>query len=223
MTENKANAEALPENPAEAAQVDDVFFHLVDYLYRRRKFFITLLVAVFALILGGLGVYEYLKAQDKARDVELYRIEQSLRQGDKDQALAKLSSFAAEHQGTDQARMARFWRANLLAQGKDYLAAEQELNLLLEQTDPNQGLFVLVQVYLSNLLRDQDKLQEALSILNRGQGKVMQDAILAEKAEAYMLLKQPDQAKAHLNRILDEFPDSLYRQRAQQLLKVLQP
>ncbi|MDT8445330.1 MAG: tetratricopeptide repeat protein [bacterium] len=218
--ETKPVAQPVPE--AEAAPVDDVFFHLADYLYRHRKLFIGLLALVFALILVGLGVQEYLKAQDQDRDLRLYQIEQQMSQVDQmDQAAEALAAFAASEQGTPQARIARLHRANLLSAKKDYLGAQFELDQLLNQTDPKSGFYAVVQVYLANVLRDQNKLDEALAALGRGNAQVLQDALSVEKAETLMLLKKPDEARALLERLLSEYPDSLYRQRAQQLLNVL--
>ena len=204
------------------APVDDFFFHFVDYLYRKRKLFISIGLLLLAGVFVSLGWVEYQQQQNEKRDLALFSIESELRVKEtQNKALGDLESFIEHHPGTSQSRLARLYRSNVLSAQGDYLKAEFELDHLLAELDPKSGFFVVVQVNLSNLLRDQGKMKDALAILDKNQGIVMEDALLIEKAEIYFSEKNAQEVKNTLNRLLEAYPNSLYKQRAEQLLQAL--
>lgn len=213
------------ESPAEdhaPAPVDDFFFHFVDYAYQRRKIFITVGLVIFGAIFAALGWFEFQTGQTNQRNEQLYQLEAQLRDpASQSAAFDGLDQFQKENPGTSQAHLSKLYRANVLGAKGDFLKAEFELNQMLSQLDPKTGLYVVVQVNLANLLRDQGKSKEALALLDSGSGAVMQDALLIEKAEIHFALKKYEEAKTTLNSLLEAYPNSLYKQRAEQLLKAM--
>ena len=227
MTEDKSIPKEVEE--ALAQPVDDFFFHLADYFYRKRKVLISFGLGLLVLLVGFLGWREWVSAQEIARNVALYQIEKGLTDPNldfktkNDRALDRLAVFAKTYPNTAQVHMARFMRANLFAGQGQYLKAQMELEILIASIEGDTGFKRIAQVVLANLLRDQGKVDEAISFLEAVQGSVMRDAILLELAEAYLKVKKSKEAKATLDELLKDYPDSLYKHRAQQLLPLVSP
>ena len=223
MSQSPDTTNAVPQGTVTSKPpMDDFFFHAVGYVDRHRTVFIGIAVAILVALLGGIGYFEWTKAQSQKRSEGLFELEALARIPAKtDEALSGLERFTKENSGSPQAHMARLLAANLWVKKKDLLKAGFELEQLLSELKPENGMYVLVQVYLSNLLRDQGKPQEALAVLERGKGQVMEDALLLEKGETLMVLEKKAEAKTQLTRLMQAYPDSLYKQRAQQLLELL--
>lgn len=218
---NQNANEPITEDHA-PAPVDDFFFHFVEFVYQRRKAFIIIGLSAFAALFSVLGWFEFQSAQMEKRHEQLYQLESKLRATETNPTAFKgLEAFLKKNKGTSQATLARMYRANTLGAKGDLVKAAFELEQLLGEIDPKSGLFVVTQVNLANLLRDQGKDKKALEILDQGAGMIMQDALLIEKAEIFFAQQNQVEAKKTLNRLLEAFPSSLYKQRAEQLLKAL--
>ena len=102
-----------------------------------------------------------------------------------------------------------------------YKEAESDLKGLLAMLEKESDLFVLASLYLSNVLVDQQKNDEAIDILENARTENMTDIILMALAEIYMDTLQADKAKQTLEILTRDYPNSLYAQRAKQLLSLL--
>jgi len=70
-------------------------------------------------------------------------------------------------------------------------------------------------------LRGQNKIDEAVEILQAVKSDTMADIILMEQAELFMSADQQDKAKDVLQILLKDYPESFYATKAKQLLEIL--
>ncbi len=217
---NTENGEELEKTDA----LDDFLFQATNYIYKRRKLFITLGVVFVAIIILGYSINWYIGYQDNIRTEKLYRIEVIVQDNGisnekkYNNALPMIDEFIDEYTGTKQAEIALFYRSSLNYHQKQYDKASSDLKQVLTVLEKPSDFHVIASVYLSNILRDQGKIDEAVTILNSAKSEIMIDLIMMELAETYISGKQNDAAKQTLDVIIKDYPDSLYANRAKQLL-----
>ncbi len=208
-------------------RLDDFLFNAANYIYVRRKLFITLAVVSIVLILSIWGTFKYISYQDNLRNEELFKIEQIIynRELSDEQKSAQanplLESFLKNHAGSSQYNIALFYRAGLNSRQKIYPQAEADLNELLSILEPETDLYFLASLYLSNVYRDQGKFDEAFELLQSAKTEAVADIILMEQAELYISNNQQDKAKELLQILLKDYPNSFYINKARQLLEIL--
>ena len=132
-----------------------------------------------------------------------------------------LDSFIEEHSGTKQANLALLYRGNLYAKQKKYELAETDLNKIISDLESSSDFFIIASLYLSNILRDQNKDDQAIQILQRAKSEKMTDFILMELSEVYYTTNQKEKAKQTLKILIKDYPTSTHTRRAEQLLKIL--
>ena len=208
-------------------RLDDFLFHAANYIYVRRKLFISLAVALVAIIVAVWGTISYIDYRDNLRNEQLYQVEQVIFSDQLDEsekinkAIPMLDEFLAKYEGTEQAKLALFYRAGLKVKQEDYPAAEQDLNQLLTMLEPESDLFFLASLNLSNVLRDQQKIDEAFQLLQSVKTETLNDIVLMEQAELYMNSNQEEKAKELLQILIKDYPNSFYANKARQLLEIL--
>ncbi len=221
-TENEESQEALKSD-----LLDDLLFHAANYIYVRKKFFISLVVILLVTLFSGYGTFRFIQYKDDQRNEGLFKIEKVIYDSaltdaqQAEQALPLLNEFIENYSGTDQHKIAQFYRAGLYYKKSDYVNSERDLNSLLAELEAGSDLFVLASLYLANVLRDQDKIEEALDVLRKAKTENMADIILMEEAEIYMRNNQDDKAKETLEVLLKDYPKSVYMSKAKQLLEML--
>lgn len=220
IPEQKENSEELEKTDA----LDDFLFQATNYVYKKRKLFITLGVALAIIILSGYGINWYIGYQENIRTEKLYRIESIVQNSDisNDQKFAKalplINSFLDEYSGSKQAEIALFYRSSLNYHQKQYDKAGSDLREVLTVLEKPSDFHVIASVYLSNILRDQGNIDEAVSVLNAAKSEIMTDLVMLELAETYISSDQKDAAKQTLDAIVKDYPNSPYASRAKQLL-----
>ncbi|HEX4963595.1 MAG TPA: tetratricopeptide repeat protein [Thermoanaerobaculia bacterium] len=117
-----------------------------------------------------------------------------------------LAQIAAEEGKLTEAR--KIWQDFVDAHPKQMLGAEARLNLI--HLDRQQG-------------KGEEVVKELRAMLEKGDNPVPQDALLHELGVTLEQLKRPQEAVQAYQRILDEFPQSPYRQEAQQKVTALDP
>jgi predicted negative regulator of RcsB-dependent stress response len=229
----KKKEEQLPVDPEKSDELektdafDEFLFHATNYIYKRRKLFITLGVVFIATLLGAYGIDRYIKHQNNLRNEGLFKIESTIRdtksseQERYEKAIPIINEFLAENADTKQAEIALFYRSSLYFQQKKYVEAEKDLRTVLEVLDNPSDMYVLASIYLSNILRDLGKTDEAVKILESAKSEIMTDVVMMEIAEIYIASDKKEDAKNTLESILKDYPDTLYQSRIQQLLATL--
>lgn len=235
QTAKKTNQEVLPpetEN-AESSEalksdlLDDFLFHAANYVYVKRKLFISLAVAAIAIIVAVWGTIKYIEYLDNTRNEELFKIEQIIYNAQLEEeqmiktAIPLLDTFIQEHGGTEQYNLALYYRAGLNTKQKQFAQAESDLQLLLDSLEPGTDLFFLATLNLSNVLRDQNRTDEAFELLQSVKSESVTDIVLMEQAEIYMNSNRQDKAKELLEILLKDYPSSYYANKAKQLLEIL--
>jgi predicted negative regulator of RcsB-dependent stress response len=129
-----------------------------------------------------------------------------------------INVFLDDYAGSKQAEIALFYRSSLNYHQKQYDKAGSDLREVLTVLEKPSDFHVIASVYLSNILRDQGKVDEAVTVLNAAKSDIMTDLIMLELAETYISSDQKDAAKQTLNAIVMDYPNSLYANRAKQLL-----
>ncbi|HSS77219.1 MAG TPA: tetratricopeptide repeat protein [Thermoanaerobaculia bacterium] len=117
-----------------------------------------------------------------------------------------LAQIAAEEGKLAEAR--KIWKDFADSHPKHMLGAEARLNLL--HLDREQG-------------KGEEVVKELRAMLEKGDNPVPQDVLLHELGSTLEQLKRPQEAVQSYQRILDEFPQSPYRQEAQQKVTALDP
>ena len=215
---NQTQTPIEEEHPISQPGLDDFFFHAADFIYRRRKAFIILGVLVLAAIVLTYAGFQIKAKQDLARAESLYQFQKSMREADfLERKGAGLNAFIQENQGTKEGYTALLQRSAIYYQKGDLLKTEHDLLNLTQQLSPESGLYPLAVLFLSNILRDQGKATEAISILVEAKSKRDSDVILVELAETYFDLKNYQEAKSVLLQLQGEHPDSLFLERAKRL------
>jgi predicted negative regulator of RcsB-dependent stress response len=102
----------------------------------------------------------------------------------------------------------KIWQDFADAHPKHMLGAEARLNLI--HLDREQG-------------KGEEVVKELRAMLEKGDTPVPQDVLLHELGITLEQLKRPQEAAQSYQRILDEFPQSPYRQEAQQKVAALDP
>jgi predicted negative regulator of RcsB-dependent stress response len=117
-----------------------------------------------------------------------------------------LAQIDSEEGKLAQAR--KIWQDFADAHPKHMLGAEARLNLI--HLDREQG-------------KGEEVVKEVRAMLEKGDTPVPQDVLLHELGTTLEQLKRPQEAAQSYQRILDEFPQSPYRQEAQQKVAALDP
>ncbi len=207
--------------------LDDFLFHAANYIYIRRKLFIAIAVVILTAIGSVYGGFRYIQYRDNMRNETLFAIEQkvfdaSLSDEERFKSVMPiLNTFIDENPDTRQQIIALFYRSNLNYQKQLYSEAEADLKDLLSYVENQSELFVLASLHLSNVLREQKKYEEALEILTAAKTDLMTDIILMEQVEVYIAEKKNDMAKQTLQILLQDYPKSLYANKAKQLMEML--
>lgn len=216
-----------PEEELRRDFFDDLLFHAANYIYVRKKIFISLAIAILVIIFSGYGTFRFIQYRENLRNEHLYGIEKVIYDtalSDNEQAekaLPLLDDFIAEYSDTEQYAIARFYRAGLYYKTGEFANAEQDLNDLLTSLEKGSDLYVLSSLSLANVLRDQDKATEALAILEQAKEETVTDIIMMEEAEIYMRNNENDKARKTLEDLLQYYPQSVYLTKAKQLLEIL--
>lgn len=229
-------ATATPESPqaGEGAEeelkrdlLDDFLFNAANYIYVRRKMFISLAVIVAVIILSVYGTVRFLQYRDNLRNEALYGIERIIHDPSltaKEQyqkALPMLNRFLENHAGTEQSPLALMYRGGLYYQQNEYKASEADFRSVRSSQPKDSERYILASIYLSNVLRDQGRIAEAVDVLKTAQTEKMTDMILMELAELYHQSGQKDEAEKTLGILVQDFPNSPYHARAKQMLELL--
>ncbi|MCP4753205.1 MAG: tetratricopeptide repeat protein [Proteobacteria bacterium] len=208
-------------------KLDDFLFHAANYMYVKRKMFSSLAAAFVVILVAGYGIFRFVEYRDDLRNEELYRIERqihdySLSEGKRfAKTVPLLDNFVDSHSGSKQYIIALFYRGSLYFKNNRFKDAERDLNTVLLELDNESELFILASVYLSNILRDQQKMGQAIEVLQTARTDKMTDVILMELTEVYLSMNRKDDAKLTLEVLLKDYPKSVYNTQAKQLLKTL--
>jgi predicted negative regulator of RcsB-dependent stress response len=225
--------EAKPGDPANPPEelprdfMDDLMFNAANYLYVRRKLFITLAIGLLVIIVSAYGGYRFLEYRDTQRHEMLYRAESiindpQLSDSERFQrAMPVLDECVGSFEGTRQFPLALLYRGSLYYEQQRYAEAEADLKQVLTVLDKSADLHILASIYLANILQDQKKMDEAVAVLHDAKGEKMTDVILMELAEAYINAGQNEDARQMLETLIKDYPDSGFSQRAQQLMHLL--
>lgn len=228
--ENDQSSEETPET-LQRDFFDEFLFHAANYIYVRRKFFISLSVIILVVIVSGYSTIKYLEYADNLRNEKLFEIEQIIydaslsNEEQSKMAMPLIEQFLSENPDTPQYELASFYRAGLAFKDGELEMAEEELKSLSASMEPGTDLSFLANLYLVNVLRDQNKTDEAVEILELIKSEAKSDAlidiVLMEQAELYMEKNQSDKAKESLEILLKDYPQSVYVNKARQMLELL--
>jgi len=117
-----------------------------------------------------------------------------------------LAQIAADEGRLDEAR--KLWRDFVDEHGDSMLAGEARLNLI--DLDRKQG-------------KAEQVVKDLRAMLEKGDTPLPQDVILNELGKTLEQLHRPQEAVQSYQRILDEFPQSPFRQEAEQKVSTLDP
>jgi len=216
-----------PKEELQRDLLDDFLFHAANYIYVRRKLFITIMVVLAVAILSTYGSFSYLQYRDNQRDEKLYAIEKIIGNTQipaaqrLEKAMPLLNQFLEENPDTRQATLALLYRGGLYHANTQFSKAETDLSTVRASQEKDSELYLLASLYLSNVLRDQAKPESAIEILQSAQSGKLSDLLLIEMAELYYQNTQNDKAKEKLEILLKDFPKSPYAEKAKQLLNQL--
>ena len=225
MNQQKTNEEHSLEEDLELKGLDDFFFHSADFFYRNRKLLSIIAGSVLVIALSLYGAYQFKLSQDEARAVNLYKLQTKLTEPGVAPLMslkanqAALTEFIQNEAGTNEARIALLQRSNLYYAGGMLVEAEYDLRTLIKTLPADSGLYPVAHLYLSNILKDQDKGEEAVSLLKGALQQRASDVILIELAETYFVLGKYDLATQTVNDLKNQYPQSLFNQRADRLLE----
>jgi len=133
--------------------MDDFLFHAANYIYVRRKLFITISIIILVLISSGWGTFEYIEYRENQRNEKPINLEKviydtSLSSEQKFQkALPLLEAFLDEHPDSKQSSLALFYRAGLSFSQKNYGEAETDLKTLLSKLESGTDLYLMFSVW----------------------------------------------------------------------------
>jgi predicted negative regulator of RcsB-dependent stress response len=148
------------------------------------------------------------EAARRARAKELLeKVREDFRLADAaDVAGLYLAQIAADEGRLDEAR--KLWSDFVDEHGDSMLASEARLNLI--DLDRKQG-------------KAEQVVKELQAMLEKGDSPLPQDVVLNELGKTLEQLRRPQEAIQSYQRILDEFPQSPYRQEAEQRVSTLDP
>lgn len=220
---------ATEESPEELPRdiFDDFLFHAANYLYVRRKLFISLGVALVVILVAVYGGYRLLRYQDNVRNEKIFAIEAIVHGQESDNAVkyekAKplLDEFIEANEGKEQFVIALLYRGEISYRNQKYDEAATDLYKVIDSVDPDSELKVLASVYLSNVYREQSKVEDAIDTLNSIQSDKLGDIVLMELAEIYVSENKTEDARRSLEILLKDFPSSGYASRAKEMLDLL--
>jgi TolA-binding protein len=137
-------------------------------------------------------------------------------------ALPKFQEAANAYPSTDAGIAARYHVASLLASLGRHGEAEQRYREVVDQAD--DSIYArTAQLGLAEVLVSQQKYDDAIAIyteLSRDtNGQIPVDSVLMELGRAYARAGRKDEAIATFNRVVQEFPQSLYASDAKQELE----
>jgi len=217
---------SLPEELKQDV-LDDFLFQAANYIYVKRKQFITIGIVIVVILVAVYGGYRFVEYRDNIRNEKLYEVERVLNNPGMDEnqrsgkAISLLNSMIEEYSGTKQFNLALLYRGNLYAKQKKYADAEADLKNVMSEMEMGSDLYIVASLYLANILRDQNKDDQAIEILQSAKTEKLTDFILMELSEVYYSTNQKDKAKQTLQVLIKDYPTSTHKRRAEQLLKIL--
>lgn len=226
-TDTGVNQDVSQQEELKQDFLDDFLFQAANYIYVKRKLFITIGIVSVFILLSVYGGYRFIEYRDNMRNEELYSIERVLNDSGLketqrfEKAVVLLDMLIKEHPDTKQFNLALLYRGNLYAKQKKYLQAEMDLKQVMSDLESSSDLYIVASLYLANILRDQNKDKQAIDVLQKAKTEKLTDFILMELSEVYYTTQQKDKAKQTLEVLIKDYPTSTHKRRAEQLLKLL--
>ena len=237
-TTGKTRSKSMKTPPVEAQQgettehlktdfMDEFLFHAANFVYMRKKLFISLALLLVIMLISGYGTFRFIQHKDDLRNEKIFEIEKiihdtSLSEENRfKKAIPLLDNCVKEYEGTKQYTLALFYRSGLNYKQKQYAEAESDLKGVLLDVEKQSELFVLASLYLANVFRDQQKTEQAVEVLQAAKTESMADIVLMELANIYDTTDQKDKARETLQILTQDYPKSNYAGKAKQLLEML--
>jgi tetratricopeptide (TPR) repeat protein len=204
----------------------------IDYVESHGRMIIALGVGVLLVIVAAGGFFVYLESRSARANIALDEAMEAYRGDAGESATGANRAEAAElfsevtegFRGTDAAAVATVFLARIAADRGDLARARELWERFLEGR-PRDALAAEVRLNLIALERQEGRDEEValqLETLLQQEDRVLpDDTVLYELALTLERLGRSDEAIAHYQRIVDEFPRSPYRAEAQSELSRL--
>ena len=204
---------------------EEFLFHAADYIYRRKTTFTYIVIALLCVLVAIFGGFFWKKHSDKLQSEAFYEIEKMITSPEKvsnEQILTSLDSFYKKYGATRQGVLAKFYTGQFYAEDKQYDQAIKELEESIELFEKSSPFRVLAIIYLANVYRDMKQPQKAIDLLEGINVDLLEDARMFELAEVYLSLDDKKKGGDILKTLVSDFPNSGYKQRANDLIKKIQ-
>jgi predicted negative regulator of RcsB-dependent stress response len=209
MAKNTLTKDELRHDP-----LQDWFFHAVDYVHKRRRWFIAGGVAVAVVVAAGAGyaLYATIHAQRVAarfNAAEARFLDASLPEADRiARSREAFRSFLEDYGASALAPYAWMHLARIAAQEKAFEEAEAAFRSAIDHAATPSSLRAIAQTALAKLYEDRGQLERSAQIYRALTGEPFGD--LAEFSLARLALAQQDakQARTHLEAVRQQYPQS---------------
>lgn len=197
-------------------------FEAADYIFKRRKLFIVLIIVFLAFLLAVFGGFVWKRHADRIRSEAFYQIEKAIDSSyGNESVLSSIEAFLAKYKNTQQGIIANFYGGRLYLDEKMYDKAEESFQTVVQNLEKTSPLRVLAVISLSNVFQAQGKYQKSIDILENFESSILEETRLFELGEAYIAAGKYKQGESVMKSLLDEYPNSGYKQKAETLLKTM--
>lgn len=209
MARNTLTKDELRHDP-----VQDWTFHAIDFAYQRRKLFSWAGAAVIALIVGAVGYYYYGMIA-AGRVANSYNVAEAVFRDDtlpQAERLAKtreaFKHFLADHDGSSLAPYAWLHLAGLEAAGEKPEEAKKAYERAIELSAHSPSLQAIARTALAKLHEDQGDLKKSSELYNGLTALSYGDLAEFSLARIALAENKPDEARARLEALQQQYPDS---------------
>jgi predicted negative regulator of RcsB-dependent stress response len=207
--------------------VERALYALVDRVYRQRKLYTALGIGLVALILAGWGGFHYLENQRIERSNLYHAAEKILRDPTLNEAdrLAR-GRTALEHVAEritegPLAAVVRLELGGLYVRLDLPAEAEQAFQQALKASQQSPFLLHITQLNLAKLHASQQRWDDARRMLESLSGEDWKDVRLRQQALISLEQGNVDEARTHLQQLIESVPNSRLRDEAESLLMTL--
>lgn len=207
--------------------IEHWLYIIVQYVYKNRSLFTAAAGALVVLGLVAIAGAQYYESEQVTQSERFYHTQKAVSHADlatgseNNPAIQALKQFLKDYPDTANGVLAQMVLGNVYVTQKQWTPAEQAYKAVAQHSQATPSLINAAKLSLATLYENQQQWDAAQKILDEITEKTWQD--LRWRTLARLSLSKGDvaAAKTHLQQLIQNVPDSTFKQEAETLLSTL--